>query len=101
MECQRCGLSNAEAARFCPGCGAALGSPVNALVTERPAPPGPGGTLASIDYASVHPRTVPALQPPAVPAASSAEAFDLVSRPESMRPAAPDVAFSPRHYRPA
>jgi pSer/pThr/pTyr-binding forkhead associated (FHA) protein len=95
MECQRCGLSNAEAARFCPGCGAALGSPVNALLTERPAAPNLGGTLASVDYASVHPRTPPAVH------ASSDEAFDLVPRPESMRPVAPDIAFSPRQHRPA
>src|SRR5689334_15144973 len=58
MECQRCGLSNAEAARFCPGCGAALDATPGSLLpgsmlpggeftTERP---GPGGTLASVSY---------------------------------------------------
>ncbi|MEO8180311.1 MAG: FHA domain-containing protein [Deltaproteobacteria bacterium] len=97
MECQRCGLSNAEAARFCPGCGAALGSPVSVLTTERPgADAGPGGTLASISYAPERqrgPATV--LTPP------SNDAFELVPRPESMRPPAPEVAFSARGHRPA
>jgi len=93
MECQRCGLSNAEAARFCPGCGAALGSsPVNVLMTERP---GPGGTLASVSYAPERQRsTAAAITPP------SNEAFELVPRPESMRPPAPEVAFSPRNQWP-
>jgi pSer/pThr/pTyr-binding forkhead associated (FHA) protein len=124
MECQRCGLSNAEAARFCPGCGAALDSlPGSVLTTERP---GPGGTLASISYTEQHPSGSarapgysfgpagaddPAALDPAVarrpsprPSAVSAtppsnEAFDLAPRPESMRPAAPEVAFAPRNHR--
>lgn len=121
MECQRCGLSNAEAARFCPGCGAALGgaavgSPGSVLATERP--PGPSGTLASIQYGSpaLAPAPLPGpLAPPVPPGPlappparqpqrghvpSSADAFDLVSRPDSMRPPAPEVAFQ-RPPRPA
>jgi len=96
MECQRCGLSNAEAARFCPGCGAALGSvPADVLTTERPGA-GPGGTLASISYAPGRQRG-----PATVITPPSNDAFELVPRPESMRPLAPEVAFSPRSYRPA
>ena len=57
MECQRCGLSNAEAARFCPGCGNALSAAASVMHTERP---GPGETMASVQ----HP---PPLQPSAPP----------------------------------
>ena len=106
MECQRCGLSNAEAARFCPGCGAALDSmPGSVLTTERP---GPGGTLASVSYtaqlsagADPAPARSPGTRPPAAASTPpSNEAFDLVPRPESMRPPAPEVAFAPRNPRP-
>lgn len=97
MECQRCGLSNAEAARFCPGCGAALGDPASLHGTERP--PGPSGTMASIHYGSPDPA---ARQPtPRGSTPASAEVFDLVSRPDSMRPPAPEVSFSPRQHWPA
>ena len=121
MECQRCGLSNAEAARFCPGCGAALdGMPGSVLTTERP---GPGGTLASVSYTSQQPAGTArapeympglsraseldgargsGLRPPATAnTPPSNEAFELVSRPESMRPPAPEIAFAPRNQRPA
>jgi pSer/pThr/pTyr-binding forkhead associated (FHA) protein len=96
MECQRCGLSNAEASRFCPGCGAALGGPVSVLTTERPGAAGPGGTLASVSYAPERLRG-----PATVATPPSNDAFELVPRPESMRPPAPEVAFSPRSHRPA
>jgi pSer/pThr/pTyr-binding forkhead associated (FHA) protein len=48
MECPRCGLQNTEAARFCPGCGNALGG---ASLTERP--PLAVATLASNDRQGV------------------------------------------------
>ena len=94
MECQRCGLSNDEAARFCPGCGNALSSAPSAQHTERP---GVGCTLASSDRAEL---ALQALQsPPAV--LPGPEVFDLVPRPDSMRPSAPDFAFATRGHRPA
>ncbi len=93
MECQRCGLSNTEAARFCPGCGNALGTG-STLQTDRP---GFGGTLASNDRAEL---ALSALQNPP-PIVSAPEAFDLVPRPDSMRPSAPEFSFASRGHRPA
>lgn len=80
MECQRCGLSNFDGARFCPGCGNALRGAAGPLHTERPGPGGMLGTLSPRDL-------TPALPP--------AEVFELVQRPESMRPPAPELAFEP------
>ena len=91
MECQRCGLSNTEAARFCPGCGSALGAAPSVLHTERP---GSGGTLASGEHSAL------VLQD-AQPVLGAPEVFELVQRPESMRPSTPDVTFTSRGHRPA
>jgi pSer/pThr/pTyr-binding forkhead associated (FHA) protein len=121
MECQRCGLSNAEAARFCPGCGNALSAAGGGMHTERP--PGPGETMASVQHAAPQypvpqhtqppapprptsqrvPPPYPPLRSPAAGLGSTAvpETFDLVQRPESMRPGAPEVAFAPQPRRPA
>jgi pSer/pThr/pTyr-binding forkhead associated (FHA) protein len=85
MECQRCGLTNTEAARFCPGCGNALGGVASVLYTERP---GPGGTLNAADRAEL----MAPLAPPDV--------FELVQRPESLRPSSAEVLFTPRNHRP-
>jgi pSer/pThr/pTyr-binding forkhead associated (FHA) protein len=93
MECQRCGLSNTDVARFCPGCGNALGTP-SVLQTERP---GIGGTLASGDRAELALAAV--RDPP--PIVTPPEVFDLVPRPDSMRPSAPEFSFAMRGHRPA
>ncbi|MEY2935978.1 MAG: hypothetical protein RL033_6727 [Pseudomonadota bacterium] len=53
--------------------------------------------MASINYGSPAPRP----PTPRGSTPSSAEAFDLVSRPDSMRPPAPEVSFSPRQVWPA
>jgi pSer/pThr/pTyr-binding forkhead associated (FHA) protein len=89
MECQRCGLSNLEGARFCPGCGNALHGAAGPLRTERP---GPGGMLG---LGTLNHRDLTPALPPA------AEVFELVQRPDAMRPAAPELAFAPRSSRPA
>jgi len=94
MECPRCGLSNTEAARFCPGCGNALASTPSPQQTERP--PGVGGTLASSARSELA-----ALGPQSPPLVVSPEVFDLVPRPDSMRPSAPEFAFASRGHRPA
>jgi len=86
MECQRCGLSNGESARFCPGCGNAL-SATPATFTERP---GPGGTLASNERAEL------GLALPGAP-----EVFEFVQRADSLRPNSIEVAVVPRSHRPA
>ncbi len=93
MECQRCGLTNTEAARFCPGCGNALGGTPSLLYTERP---GIGGTLASTEHAEVVPKSMPPSAPISPP-----EVFELVQRPESMRGSTPDLSFATRNHRPA
>jgi pSer/pThr/pTyr-binding forkhead associated (FHA) protein len=91
MECQRCGLSNKEAARFCPGCGHALSGTPSVLYTQRP---GAGPTLASTDRSGLVSAAVQALAP-------APEVFELVQRPESMRPGSSDGPFAPRPHRPA
>jgi pSer/pThr/pTyr-binding forkhead associated (FHA) protein len=96
MECPRCGLTNTEAARFCPGCGNALGG---AAIPYTERPPTVSATLASNDRTDVLAgptnglRTAP---PPAVP-----EVFELVQRPESLRPGSADATLASRSHRPA
>jgi pSer/pThr/pTyr-binding forkhead associated (FHA) protein len=118
MECPRCGLQNTEAARFCPGCGNALGGASNGSLTERP--PLAAATLASNDRNDVLLRNdvlprndvqlrndalpeVPRPEPPrpsAVPrpaivprpaALAAPEVFELVHRPELPRLNGADV----------
>jgi pSer/pThr/pTyr-binding forkhead associated (FHA) protein len=91
MECQRCGLSNKEAARFCPGCGHALSGTPSVLYTERP---GAGITLASTARAQPVSPAVQTVAPPP-------EVFELVQRPESTRPSSSDGSFATRALRPA
>jgi pSer/pThr/pTyr-binding forkhead associated (FHA) protein len=93
MECPRCGLSNTEAARFCPGCGNALSGAPSLLYTERP--PVVSNTLASNERSDV----VPPVPRPAANAAP--EVFELVQRPEPMRSSTPDMTFPSRSHRPA
>jgi pSer/pThr/pTyr-binding forkhead associated (FHA) protein len=92
MECPRCGLSNTEAARFCPGCGNALSGAPSLLYTERP--PIVSNTLASNERTDVVP-------PVPRPAASAPDVFELVQRPEPMRSSTPDMTFPSRSHRPA
>lgn len=91
MECPRCGLSNTEAARFCPGCGNALSGAPSLLYTERP--PIVSNTLASNERSEVVP---PVPRPAAAP-----DVFELVQRPEPMRSSTPDMTFPSRSHRPA
>ena len=99
MECPRCGLSNTEAARFCPGCGNALSGAPSLLYTERP--PVLTGTLASSDRNEVVQPPPPQVPRPAV-AAAAPDVFELVQRPEPMRTSTPDFTFPSRgSYRPA
>lgn len=89
MECQRCGLSNAEAARFCPGCGHAL---AGAVQTQ---PPELGGTLASVEG-------VPGvMRPPSAFPSSTADAFELVQGPEPFGAGAAGFEYVPSVPRPA
>src|SRR5690349_11702718 len=111
MECQRCGLTNAEAARFCPGCGNALSAPPEPVHTERP---GIDGTLASSERGEVPVSALRApLPPPPTDAYDPVGQYepgqrdlgqrdsgqrdlgqrDLGQRPDSMRPSAPDFSF--------
>jgi pSer/pThr/pTyr-binding forkhead associated (FHA) protein len=94
MECPRCGLMNTEAARFCPGCGNALGGASNGSLTERP--PFVDSTLASNDRNDVMlevarpepPRPTAIPRPPNVPrpvGVAVPEVFELVVRPELPR----------------
>src|ERR1044071_8161527 len=101
MECPRCGLSNTEAARFCPGCGNALSGAPSLLYTERP--PIVSNTIASSDRneAMPHPPSpqVPHPPPPQVPrpaAGAVPDVFELVQRPEVMRTSTPDMTFPSR-----
>jgi pSer/pThr/pTyr-binding forkhead associated (FHA) protein len=57
--------------------------------------------MASIHYGSPSPAPVARPPTPRGSAPSSAEVFDLVSRPDSMRPPAPEVSFSPKQVWPA
>jgi len=93
MECPRCGLSNTEAARFCPGCGNALSGAPSLLYTERP--PVVSNTLASNERS----EAVPPVPRPAANAAP--DVFELVQRPEPMRSSTPDMTFPSRSHRPA
>jgi pSer/pThr/pTyr-binding forkhead associated (FHA) protein len=92
MECPRCGLSNTEAARFCPGCGNALSGAPSVLYTERP--PVVSNTLASNERSDAKP-------PVPRPAAAAPEVFELVQRPEPMRSSTPEMTFPTRGHRPA
>jgi len=129
MECPRCGLMNTEAARFCPGCGHALGATPSSFLTERP--PLIATTLASNDQASVtggrrdargndtrgndtrgndtrgieargnDTRGIEARENGAREAAILAEVFELVQRPDPPRPTLPDMKTPARGHRPA
>lgn len=124
MECPRCGLMNTEAARFCPGCGNALGATPSSLLTERP--PLIATTLASNDRVASHDRAearasldtiginVGGLGAGTQPVRNSGGAtgaaardvglddvFELVQRPEPPRPTLPDVQPPTRGHRPA
>lgn len=102
MECPRCGLTNTEAARFCPGCGNALqGGAPSVVLTERP--PAVAATLASHERELVVSRPTPHV--PSVPRptpVAAPEVFELVQRPElPLRPTTPDATFQSRSHRPA
>ena len=100
MECPRCGLSNTEAARFCPGCGNALSGAPSLLYTERP--PGVSNTLASNERSEVLAPPPPPPQPVPRPATTAApDVFELVQRPEPARSSTPDMVFPARSHRPA
>lgn len=100
MECPRCGLSNTEAARFCPGCGNALSSAPGSLHTERP--PLVSNTLASSDRSEMGPPVPRPAPPLARPAPSmTPDAFELVQRPEPMWTSTPDMTAQARSPRPA
>jgi pSer/pThr/pTyr-binding forkhead associated (FHA) protein len=139
MECPRCGLSNTEAARFCPGCGNALGGTSSAH-TERP--PTVSATLASNDRAMLDRAVLDRalLERPSNDRAASdraasertasertasertasertdllvptnglraaplpvPEVFELVQRPDSLRPGALEATLASRGHRPA
>jgi pSer/pThr/pTyr-binding forkhead associated (FHA) protein len=93
MECPRCGLTNTEAARFCPGCGNAMSGAPNLVFTERP--PLAATTLASNERSEVLGKAVRA------PALAAPEVFELVQRPEALRPSIAELPFPPRSHRPA
>lgn len=100
MECPRCGLTNTEAARFCPGCGNALGGSSRALPgassvlrTERPPPV--SSTMAS------HERTDTLAAVLRTPALAAPDVFELVQRPDVKRPSSPDLGAPVRSHRPA
>lgn len=128
MECPRCGLMNTEAARFCPGCGNALGATPSSLLTERP--PLIATTLASNDRVASKDRVASndraearagvetvginiggldagnngGASAGAAAAARDAgldDVFELVQRPEVPRPTLPDVRPPTRSHRPA
>lgn len=137
MECQRCGLTNSEAARFCPGCGNALSGAPSVLHTDRPPRPGtstlaspsarpsvnrapsdrassvpvPSPRAASLQAASFQGASLLALSDQvsndrgdvleSVTPAVVPEVFELVQRPEPLRPSTPKASFAPRSYRPA
>jgi pSer/pThr/pTyr-binding forkhead associated (FHA) protein len=83
---------NTEAARFCPGCGNALGAtPVH---TERP--PMVAVTLASNDRVERGGGSNGARDVSTLP-----DVFELVQRPELHRPTVPDVPLPTRSHRPA
>jgi pSer/pThr/pTyr-binding forkhead associated (FHA) protein len=93
MECPRCGLTNTEAARFCPGCGNALSGAPKLVFTERP--PLVATTLVANERASLLGNALRA------PALAAPDVFELVQRPEASRPGAPDATFPSRSHRPA
>jgi pSer/pThr/pTyr-binding forkhead associated (FHA) protein len=93
MECPRCGLTNTEAARFCPGCGNALGGASSVLRTERP--PVVSNTLAS------HERGESVAAVLRTSALAAPEVFELVQRPDAKRPSSPDLGLPQRSHRPA
>jgi pSer/pThr/pTyr-binding forkhead associated (FHA) protein len=92
MECPRCGLTNTEAARFCPGCGNALSGAPSPVFTERP--PLVANTLASSDRTEVLGNAF------RKPALTAPDVFELVQRPEP-RPGAAELTFPSRSHRPA
>lgn len=92
MECPRCGLTNTEAARFCPGCGNALSGASSTSLTQRP--PYVASTLASNERESFG-NAVRA------PALTAPEVFELVQRPEAARVGSAEVVFPARSHRPA
>jgi pSer/pThr/pTyr-binding forkhead associated (FHA) protein len=93
MECPRCGLTNTEAARFCPGCGNALSGAPNSSSTERP--PIISNTLASNVRGALFGNALRA------PALAAPDVFELVQRPEASR-VGTEVAFPARSsHRPA
>jgi pSer/pThr/pTyr-binding forkhead associated (FHA) protein len=92
MECPRCGLTNTEAARFCPGCGNALSSAPSSSSTERP--PIVSSTLAA-NHGALFGNSLRA------PALAAPEVFELVQRPEVSRVGAPELTFLARSHRPA
>lgn len=93
MECPRCGLANTEAARFCPGCGGALGRAPGLLVTERP-PLAMSATLPSNDRGELLAANETLLQ--AVP-----DVFELVQRPEAPRSSSWSLTLASPGQRPA
>jgi pSer/pThr/pTyr-binding forkhead associated (FHA) protein len=97
MECPRCGLTNTEAARFCPGCGNALGGAPGLVFTERP--PLVASTLASNERGEVLGNV--SGNAPRTPALGVPEVFELVQRPEAARPGAAEATFASRSHRPA
>jgi pSer/pThr/pTyr-binding forkhead associated (FHA) protein len=92
MECPRCGLTNTEAARFCPGCGNALSGAPSPVFTERP--PLVANTLASSDRTEVLGNAF------RKPALTAPDVFELVQRPEP-RAGAAELTFPSRSHRPA
>ncbi len=62
VSCPRCGQTTSATSRFCPSCGAALGSPPGVPRSDSPAPPGPGGPPVPSEGV-----TTPALPPVAAP----------------------------------
>jgi pSer/pThr/pTyr-binding forkhead associated (FHA) protein len=92
MECPRCGLTNTEAARFCPGCGNALSGGPSVMFTERP--PLVASTLASNELGEVMGNLL------RTPALVAPDVFELVQRPEP-RPGAPELTTPSRSHRPA
>jgi pSer/pThr/pTyr-binding forkhead associated (FHA) protein len=100
MECPRCGLTNTEAARFCPGCGNALSAtptpfqPPTSFQGEWP--PAIASTLAS----NTRGELAAALNGGSE-AASVPDVFELVQRPEPVRPTLHELKAPVRGHRPA
>jgi pSer/pThr/pTyr-binding forkhead associated (FHA) protein len=95
MECPRCGLTNTEAARFCPGCGHALSGTPTPFHAEWPPP------IATTLASNVRDEPRAAALNGGSEAAVVPDVFELVQRPEAVRPTLHELKAPLRGHRPA